>query len=96
MLEYVVDVTTATSWADFITAFNEGFIRHLGTDWNGNLDSFNDFLWWPDPHPYRLCVRGWTTCASAVNQHAAPDGRPVLEVIAEIFRDNPQAEVVLT
>ena len=96
MPEYVVDVTTATSWADFIAAFNEGFIRHVGGDWNGNLDAFHDYLSWPDQHPYRLNIRGWARCAPDVNQHAAPDGRPVLEVISEIFRDNPQAQVVLT
>ncbi|MBI1915189.1 MAG: barstar family protein [Planctomycetes bacterium] len=94
MREYVVDVSAATSWAEFIGAFNQGFVRQVGGEWNGNLDAFNDYLWWPDEHPYRLVVRGWHLCASAVNQHETWDRRPVLDVIAEILRDNPQAEVI--
>ncbi len=95
MREYVVDVTAAACWADFVAAFNEGFVRPVGGEWNGNLDAFNDYLWWPDEHPYRLVVRGWQVCAPALNQHRTAAGRPVLEVIGEIFSDNPQAQVVL-
>lgn len=95
MREYVVDVSAASSWADFIAAFNEGFVRPVGGDWSGNLDAFNDYLSWPDEHPYRLVVRGWQSCGAAVNRHKTWDGRPVLDVVAEIFRDNPQAEVIL-
>jgi hypothetical protein len=96
MREYVIDLSAATSWGDFIDAFNKGFVREVGGDyWNGNLDAFNDYLWWPDNHPYRLVMQGWQLAAPAVNQHRTWDGRPVLEVVAEIFEDNPQAEVVL-
>jgi hypothetical protein len=93
--DYLVDVSSAASWADFIAAFNEGFVRRVGGEWDGSQDAFNDYLWWPDEHPYRLTVRGWQVCAPAVNRHRAWDHRPVLDVITEIFRDNPQAEVVL-
>lgn len=94
MREYVVDVSAATSWADFIAAFNEGFVRPVGGEWQGNLDAFNDYLWWPEAHPYRLVIRGWEACAPAINQYKIGD-RSVLEVIAEIFQDNPQAELIL-
>jgi hypothetical protein len=94
--EYIVDVSTAASWADFIAAFNEGFIRRVGGQWNGNLDAFHDYLSWPAEQQYRLVVRGWQTCAAAVNRHKTWDQRPVLEVIEEIFRDNPQVEVILS
>jgi hypothetical protein len=93
--EYVVDVTQATSWQDVIAAFNEGFIRHVGGEWSGNLDAFNDYLWWPDEHPYRLVIRGWAACAHAVNTYKTWNSRPVWEVLTEIFRDNPQTDVVL-
>jgi hypothetical protein len=83
-----------SSWAEFTAAFNEGFVRPVGGEWDGNLDAFNDYLWWPDEHPYRIVVRGWAACAPAVNQHKTWDGRSVMEVVAEIFRDNPQAVVV--
>ncbi len=95
MKEYVVDVSAAASWADFIAAFNEGFVRPVGGEWKGNLDALNDYLWWPDEHPYRLVIRGWQACAPAVNQYKIWDQRPILEVIAEIFQDNPQAKVIL-
>jgi Barstar (barnase inhibitor) len=93
--EYVVDVSGASSWADFIAAFNKGFVHPVGGEWSGNLDALNDYLWWPDEHPYRLVIRGWAACAFAVNRHRTRDGRPVLDVVAEVFRENPQAEVVL-
>ena len=87
MKHYVVDLSAVTSWTDFIAAFNEGFVEQVGgSGWNGNLDAFDDYLWWPDEHPYNLVIRGWTACANAVNQHKAPDGQPVLDVVAEIFR----------
>lgn len=93
MQRFTVDLSAATSWSDFVAAFNEGFIRHIGGEWNGNLDAFHDYLWWPDQHPYQLCIRGWSHCSHAVNTHRAPDGRPVLEVIEEIFQDNPQTQI---
>ena len=93
--EYVVDLSSATCWRDFIAACNEGFVRQVGGEWNGNLDAFNDYLWWPTEHPYRLVIRGWAASLVTVNQHRTWDGRPVLDVMAEIFRENPQVEVVL-
>jgi hypothetical protein len=88
-----VDVATARSWNDFIDAFNTGFVRQFGAEWNGNLDSFNDYLFWPDEHPYRLVVHGWKKCFDSVNQHLTWDRRPVLDVITEIFHANEYGEV---
>jgi hypothetical protein len=93
--EYVVDLSAVASWADFIAAFNEGFVRPVGGEWNGNLDAFHDYLSWPDEHPYRLVIRGWQACAPAVNQHKSWDQRPILDVIAEILQENPQVQVIL-
>ncbi len=67
MQECVVDVSGANSWSDFIAAFNDGFIRQLGIEWNGNLDSFNDILYWPEERPYRLLVRGWVASKSTLS-----------------------------
>jgi Barstar (barnase inhibitor) len=93
--EYVVDLSAVTSWEGFVAAFDGGFVRPVGGDgWGGNLDALNDYLWWPEEHPYRLVLRGWVECAPVVTRRRTRDGRPVLEVIAEIFRENPQAEVV--
>jgi hypothetical protein len=92
--EYNINVSAAVSWADFIAAFNEGFIRPVGGEWNGNLDALNDYLAWPGDERYRLIVRGWHACAPAVNEHKTWDRRPVLEVVAEILRES-NAELVL-
>jgi len=95
MPEYVIDLSTVNSWQDFVNAFNRDFIFPMGNaQWNGNLDAFNDFLWWPDEHPYRITLRGWSACYAAVNQYRAADGRAILEVICMIFDDNPQVVVV--
>lgn len=94
--EDVVDLSGTTSWSEFIAAFNEGFLRHIGGNWNGNLDAFNDYLWWPEEHIYRLVIRGWMACAPLVNQHQAPDGRPIREVVAETFNENPQVQLHLS
>jgi hypothetical protein len=37
----------------FIREFNRVFVSQLGTEWNGNLDAFNDYLYWPDA-PYTI------------------------------------------
>jgi RNAse (barnase) inhibitor barstar len=94
MQEYVVDLTNVNSWSDFIAAFNNDFVRGFGDEWNSNLDAFNDYLWRPEQHPYRLVLRGWQSCVSALDQKKTRDGRTVLEVVDEIFRSNPQIEVI--
>lgn len=95
MKEYIVDVSAVTSWAEFIAAFNKGFVAQVSGEWKGSLDAFNDYLGWPQEHPYRLVIRGWQACAVHLSQHKAPDQRPILDVIAEILRENPQAQVIL-
>jgi hypothetical protein len=37
----------------FIREFNRVFQPQLGVEWNGNLDAFNDLLYWPEP-PYTI------------------------------------------
>lgn len=87
VLEYVVDVTEATTWLGFIEAFNAGFVRRFGSEWDGNLDAFNDY-------PYRLVTRGWRVCFGQVNQHLTRDKQPVMNVITEIIHSNPQVHWV--
>lgn len=96
MLRFHVDLSDVKSWAEFVAAFNKGFIKPVGGEgWEGNLDALNDYLWWPSETPYRLVIDGWEKCRRAVNEHKSFDGRPVLDVVMEIFRDNPQAEVAI-
>jgi hypothetical protein len=46
---YVIDGTNFSDFAGFIEECNHSFIRAFGGEWNGNLDAFNDFLWWSNP-----------------------------------------------
>jgi len=99
MKEFVVDLTAVTTWVQFIAAFNEGFIRPVSGDWNGNLDAFNDYLAWAGDkdvyEPFRLVLRGWNSLSGEINEHKTWDGRHVLNVISEILRDNPHVQLVL-
>jgi len=45
---FTIDGRAVKSFDDFIAAMNTGFVRHVGGDWNGNLDALNDYLSWPD------------------------------------------------
>lgn len=93
MTEYYINVAAVGTFADFIAAFNSGMIESLGGHWNGNLDAFNDYLYWPEPHPYKLRLIGWLHCAAVLAELTAPSGATMLSVIEDIFADNPQAIV---
>ena len=95
MREFVVRVADVTSFDDFIAAFNEGFCRHVGGWWNGNLNAFHDYLSWPEDERYRLVLQGWDACVEVLGQEAYLPGQSMLDVILEIFRDNDHVELVL-
>jgi len=96
MREYVVRVADVQSFEDFIAAFNEGFCRHVGGHWNGNLNAFNDYLSWPDEERYRLIFQGWSECASALVRMPYQPRQSLCDVILEILflQDNEYVEVV--
>lgn len=63
MREFLVDLTSAATFEDFVRAFNEGFCQHVGGGWSGqSWDAFHDYLSWPDEEQYRLVIRGWRRC----------------------------------
>ena len=64
---YVIDCRNIRSYDDLIDAFNKSFIELIGGNWNGNLDSLNDYLAWPDPTPYELVILGADHCAEILN-----------------------------
>jgi hypothetical protein len=96
MPEYIVDVSEVNSWPKLVAAFNAGLIRKVGGNWNGGLDALNDYLSWPEHDRYRLVLKGWHACANALGEHTMGDGRRVLDILAEIFQDNPHVTVVFT
>jgi len=94
VLTYSVDLSDVFNWEEFIAAFNVGFVRCVNGDWGGNLDAFHDYLSWPEECPYRLVLRGWEQCFEAVNTLWHHTGRPILELVQEVFHDNPQIQFV--
>ena len=52
---YVINLKPKSSYEDFVKAFNEGFCRKFGGEWNGkSLDAFHDYLSWPDEDEFKL------------------------------------------
>lgn len=39
---FEIDGANFSDFGGFIAEFNRGFIQHVGGDWQGNLDAFND------------------------------------------------------
>ena len=94
MTQYQINLSGVKTYDDFVAAFNVGLIESVGGHWNGNLDDFNDYLYWPEPHPYGLSLIGWKQCAHILMTLQAYGGRSMLSAIEEIFADNTQAELL--
>ncbi len=85
--QFIIDLSAAESFQDFITAFNEGFCRHVSGEWHGrSWDAFHDYLSWPGEGSYQLVFRAWEKSKSL-----GPDER---EMIQQICRDNPHVQVI--
>jgi hypothetical protein len=87
MREYVVDLTNASTFEDFVVAFNEGFCRHCGSHWHGHSwDAFHDYLSWPEEERFRLVLKGWGRCRGLRGEDR--------KMVREILADNRHVEVV--
>jgi hypothetical protein len=87
MREFVVDMTNAATFEEFVAAFNEGFCQHCNGRWHGrSWDAFNDYLSWPDEERFRLVFKGWDRCSGLRGE----DRKMVLETLAI----NPHVEAV--
>jgi hypothetical protein len=45
---YVIDGANFGDFTGFVAECNRAFVRAFGGEWGGNLDAFNDYLWWGD------------------------------------------------
>jgi hypothetical protein len=87
MREFVVDLTNASTYDDFVAAFNEGFCRYCQGHWHGrSWDAFHDYLSWPEEGRFRLVFKGW--------ERSSGLGGEDRKMIREILADNPHVEVV--
>lgn len=85
MREFIIDLSSAESFEDFVAAFNEGLCKHVGGGWEGrNWNAFHDYLSWPEEQSYRLTFRGWEGCTAL-----DPEDR---DMIREILSDNPHVQ----
>jgi len=89
MREFVVDMTNASSFEEFVSAFNAGFCQLCNGHWHGrSWNAFHDYLSWPEEERFRLVFKGWQRCIGLQGEDR--------EMILEILKDNPQIVVVLT
>ena len=89
MREFIVDLSQAKSFDDFVAAFNDGFCHHVSGHWGGNLswDAFHDYLSWPEEESFRLTFRGWESSPAL-----SPQNR---QMIQGILGDNPHVHAHL-
>ncbi len=45
---YVIDGANFGDVTGFVAECNHTFVRAFGGEWTGNLDAFDDYLWWGD------------------------------------------------
>jgi hypothetical protein len=87
MREFIVDMTDASTFEEFVVAFNEGFCAHCGGHWHGrSWDAFHDYLSWPREERFRLVLKGWQGCRGLRGEDR--------KMVREILADNPHVEVV--
>jgi hypothetical protein len=94
MIRYEVKLEPRFSFPEFVEAFNVGFIRKVGGEWNGNLDAFHDYLSWPDGAEYELDVTGWDGCRPMLSA-ATAGGQCLLAIFTDIFNSNPHVKLNL-
>ena len=95
MLIYQVDCRQINSYEDFIEAFNRALIEPAGGKWKGNLDAFNDYLFWPNVKPYRLEILGSSRCEQVLNNVAHErSGSPLWPMLKAILQDNQEQVAV--
>jgi hypothetical protein len=63
---FFVDCRGISSFEDFVTAMNQGFIGPIGGQWDGNLDALNDYLAWPDENEYELEIIDSDSCSAVL------------------------------
>jgi hypothetical protein len=89
MREFIVDLSKAASFDDFVAAFNEGFCRHVGGEWRGrSWDAFHDYLSWPADETYQLTFRGSSSSSALTTEDRA--------TLQKILDDNPHVQVQFT
>jgi hypothetical protein len=60
------------SFGDLVAAVNEGLVRPIGGEWNGNLDALNDYLSWVE-EAYEVELLGSAQCVRALGHEAMAD-----------------------
>jgi hypothetical protein len=67
---FLVQCGAVHSFRDFVAAVNQGLLRSVGGEWNGNLNAFNDYLSWPEEEEYEIELRESAKCVAALGHQA--------------------------
>ena len=93
---YIIDATNFDTFAGFVEECNRSFIRSFSGEWNGNLDAFNDYLWWSDPDTeYVLVWRGAEKSRRDFELESGKPGRKLYHTLIDIIRSQDHVELRL-
>jgi hypothetical protein len=94
---YLIDAANFDTFAGFIEECNRSFIRPFGGEWGGNLDGFNDYLYWSKPKisEYVLVWRGAEKSRQDFERESGEPGRRLYHTLVEIIRDQEHVELQL-
>ncbi len=96
---YLIDGDRFDTFAGFIAACNEAFIRQFGGDWNGNLDALNDYLWWSHGSDggaeYMLVWKRSEKSRADFETERGKEGRRLFHTLVEIVRSQDHVELRL-
>jgi hypothetical protein len=82
---YVIDGRSFSDWKGLIEEFNRVLIRPNTGEWNGNLDAFYDYLYWPN-HEYTLVWLHSDLSRRQIEQ---------FESLVRVIREEPKVELRL-
>jgi hypothetical protein len=85
--EFIEDLTSASTFEEFVAAFNDGFCRHCAGHWHGrSWNAFHDYLSWPEDKRFRLVLKGWDRCGGLSGEDR--------KLVREILADDDHVEAV--
>lgn len=91
---YVIDAANFDTFAGFVEGCNRSFIRSFSGEWHGNLDAFNDYLWWGDSD-YVIVWKGAKKSRQDFERESGKPGRKLFHALVEIMREQEHVELRL-
>lgn len=89
MPEYRVDRSVVASYADIVTAFNDGLKSRVDGRWHGDLNAFDDYLSSQEDEPYQFILVGWSWWATKPEQTRWPRIASLAAESRDLLADDP-------